>query len=170
MTRLFYGHLKKKTIKKLIIKTLNKKSLKNTNILFLKYFESRIDTVLYRAKFSSSLKEAQQIILHKKVLINNKTVNNKSYILTAGDLITINPNYKTMVTKNLDKATLFYSLDKIENQIVSLRTIWPIPPKHLIINYKTMQIIFGTIKYSHFSSYISNNLNLEKILTNYYYH
>jgi len=87
--KLFYGGLSNKYIKKLIKKTLNQK-YKRINPLFLELFESRLDTTLYRSKFSLSIKDARQLILHGKVLVNNKTIKIKSYQLNPGDLITIN--------------------------------------------------------------------------------
>jgi ribosomal protein S4 len=150
--RLFYGGLSKKHIKKLIKKTINKK-YKRINPLFLKLFENRLDTILYRSKFSLSIKSARQLILHGKVFVNNKIIKIKSYQLKPGDLITIN----------------FKCYPLIETNIRDCEP-WPIPPKHLTINYKNMQIIFGTFENTNLSMNFFYRLNLEKILTSYYQH
>ena len=150
--RLFYGGISKKHIKKLVKITLNKKYRK-INPLFLELFESRLDTVLYRAKFSPSIRNARQLIIHGMILVNHKLIKIKSYLLKPGDLITINFKYSKLIEIN-----------------IQLADIWPIPPKHLIINYKTLQIIFGTFKNTNFSLNFSYYLNLEKILTGYYQH
>ena len=150
--RLFYGGLSKTHIKKLVKITLNKKYRK-INPLFLKLFESRLDTILHRAKFSQSIRNARQLILHGKVLVNNQPIQIKSYILKPGDLITINSKYSKLIETSIQQSD-----------------IWPIPPKHLIINYKTLQIIFGTFEDTNLSLNFSYHLNLEKILMGYYQH
>lgn len=150
--RLFYGGMSKKCIKKLIKKTINKK-YKKINSLFLELFESRLDTTLYRSKFCLSIKSARQLILHGKVLVNNKIIKIKSYQLKSGDLITIK----------------FECYPLIETSIRECN-VWPIPPKYLTINYKSIQIIFGTFKDTNLSLNFFYRLNLEKILTSYYQH
>lgn len=144
--------MSKKFVKKTIKKTLSKK-YKKINPIFLKFFETRLDTTLYRAKFSPSIRNAQQLILHNKVLVNNKPIKIKSYLLKTGDLITINFKYRNLIKINIQKSE-----------------IWTIPPKHLIINYKTLQIVFGTFENINFSLNFLYHLNLEKILTSYYKH
>ena len=150
--KLFYGGLSNKYVKKLIKITLNKK-YKKINPLFLELFESRLDTVLYQAKFSSSIRNARQLILHGKIIVNNRPIKIKSYILNPGDLITINSKYSELIKINIQQSN-----------------IWPIPPKYLTINYKTLQIIFGTFKNTNLSLNFSYHLNLEKVLTGYYQH
>jgi len=153
--RLFYGNLSKKNIKrqiKYILKKKNNKKFNNLNLLFLELFEHRLDTVLYRSKFSISFRNARQLIVHNKILINQKIVNTPSYIVKPGDLITIVPKFAHLIEKNLKNAQ-----------------IWPIPPKHLSINYTTMEILINKdIKKTNLSINFSFNLNLEKILTTYY--
>ena len=89
------------------------------------------------------------MIVHKKILVNKKIIHSKSYMLKSGDLISINFKYRNEIIKN-----------------IKLSEPWPIPPKHLFINYKTMEILIGNIKYSNISPNITFNLNLEKLLVN----
>jgi len=149
---LFYGGISKKTIKKLIKKTINIKN-KKINSLFLELFESRLDTTLYRSKFCLSIKNARQLILHGKINVNNKIIKIKSYHLKSGDIISINFKCYPLIEENIRECK-----------------IWPIPPKHLTINYKSMQIIFGTFKNINFSLNIFYRLNLEKVLNSSYQH
>lgn len=90
---LFYGKLKKKYLKTHIRQFITSKSSSNNFMDFrhraLKLFESRLDTVLYRANFSLSIKSAGQLILHGHVLVNGTPVRTKSYVLKANDLIEI---------------------------------------------------------------------------------
>jgi len=99
------------------------------------------------------MRNAQQLIVHGKVLVNNKTVRSKSYMLKPGDLISIDPNQHLLVEESIIKSD-----------------VWPIPPKHLVIKYKTMQILFGDIRNTNFATAFPFNLNLEKILVNYIRH
>lgn len=147
--KLFYGGLSKAYVKKLVKIILSKKYQK-INPLFLELFESRLDTILYRSKFSPSIRNARQLILHGKIFVNNKPIKIKSYILKPGDLILINSKYSKLIESNIQQSDT-----------------WPIPPKHLTINYKTLQIIFGTFKNTNLSLNFSYHLNLEKILAGY---
>lgn len=154
--RLFYGNLSKKFVKKQIKSILGRKTIDKTpanlNILFLELFEHRLDTVLYRSKFSISLRNARQLIVHGKVLINRVPMKIPSYVLKTGDLISIDPKFSALIEKNIKDAQ-----------------IWPIPPKHLSVNYKTMEIIFhGNIERTNLSLSFPFNLGLEKVLINYY--
>lgn len=86
--RLFHGGLPRP-----YVKTLTKIAFKNkcrkVNPLFLELFECRLDTVLYRSKFAFSVRNARQLILHGKILVNNKSIQTKSYVLRPGDIINI---------------------------------------------------------------------------------
>lgn len=155
--RIFYGGLLKKYFKKKIKITLNKKysALKNSaklETIFLQLFESRLDTVLYKAKFTPTMRSARQLILHGKVYVNESQVKIKAYKLKYGDVVSL----------NLDCLELY------ENHIIdSIK--WPIPPKHLVINYKTLQILFlGNIESTNMANEFSFNLRLQKILGNYF--
>lgn len=144
--KLFLGNTQKRILKDNVLKAKNQKN-KNINKVFIELLEKRLDLVLYRSKFCHSVRNAQQFISHGRVLVNNKIVKSKSYNLNKGDLISIKPKYYKQFESNIRKAIH-----------------WPIPPKHLIINYKTMQIVFGDIKNINTSTLFLFNLNLEKIL------
>lgn len=143
--KLMYGNFTKLKIKNFITTALKKK--KNLNNFFLSLFEHRLDIVLYRAKFCNSVRTSKQLITHGKILVNYKKINSQSYILKEGDLISINPKFSFIIERN-----------------IATSAIWPLPPKHLVINYKTLQIIFAKINYENVSSQYNFNLDLEKIL------
>lgn len=56
---------------------------------FLQILESRFDSVVYRAGFATSRKEARQLVRHGHFTINGKKVNIPSYLVKAGDVIAI---------------------------------------------------------------------------------
>lgn len=156
---LYYGGMSKNYIKKQIRFILSKKqtqtqnSFENLNLLFLEHFESRLDTVLYRSKFARSMRNARQLIVHGKIFINKTQIKTPSYLLKIGDIIQVNPNYSYLIEENLKQTQT-----------------WPLPAKHLLINYKTMEIIFGDIKRTNLSVNFLFYLDIEKILINYYRH
>lgn len=151
--RLFYGDLSKHYVKKQIKRTIKtKKKFSGFYLTFLEHFEHRLDTILYRAKFSISLRNARQLIVHGKTLVNNKPVRIPSYKIMPGDLISIDPTFYKLIEKNIKNSE-----------------IWPIPPKYLSINYKTMEIVVNA-QQTNLSTNFPFHLNLEKILTSYYRH
>ncbi len=152
---LFYGKLKRKYLKKHILESVNSRNT-SSNFMDLRYktlqfFESRLDTVLYRSNFSLSIKGASQLILHGHILVNGSPVRTKSYILKTNDLIEIAHNVKSrnLIKKNLDRSNF-----------------WPIPPKHLLINYKTLQILFVYRNTSNLMPVFNHYLNIDSIITN----
>lgn len=158
--RLFYGGLLKKNFKKqLKIFNSDKNKKTNINLIFLKLFEQRLDSVLFRSKFAKSFRNARQMITHEKIRVNGKVVKSPSFILKKGDLISVNFKYHEVVIKNLQ-----YCLQGWVNYNARL---WPLPPKHLIINYTTMEIFFDNLDITNLSTDFSFNLNLEKVLLNY---
>ena len=57
--------------------------------------ESRLDNVIFRLGFARTRKEARQIVDHKHVLVNGKSVNIPSYLVKAGDTIEIKEKNKS---------------------------------------------------------------------------
>ncbi|MBK1685025.1 30S ribosomal protein S4 [Rhodoferax fermentans] len=58
-----------------------------SNLLFL--LETRLDNVVYRMGFGSTRAEARQLVSHKAVLVNGKSVNIPSYMVKVGDVLSI---------------------------------------------------------------------------------
>jgi small subunit ribosomal protein S4 len=55
----------------------------------LKILESRLDNVVYRVGFASSRAEARQLVGHGHFEVNGSRVDIASYLLKAGDVVTI---------------------------------------------------------------------------------
>ena len=144
--KLIYGGLSNKYVKIM----LNKKYKITNSITLLKLFENRIDVVLFRAKFGNNIRLIRQIIYHNKVLVNSKVVKIKSFLVKPGDIIKIKPGYSKLI-----------------NAIV-IKSTWPLNPKHLVVNYKIMQIISNSLDCENFSLNIFYYLNAEKILKRFY--
>ena len=64
-----------------------KKGITGENLLQI--LESRLDNVVYRLGYASSRKEARQLVRHGHFLVNGKKVNIPSFLVKAGDVISI---------------------------------------------------------------------------------
>ncbi|MBR1754724.1 30S ribosomal protein S4 [bacterium] len=60
-----------------------------TGTIMLQMLESRLDNVLFKAGFGITRKQTRQIVNHGHVLVNGKKVDIPSYLLKAGDVVTI---------------------------------------------------------------------------------
>lgn len=65
------------------------------NLLFL--LEARLDNVVFRMGFASTRAEARQIVSHKAITVNDKSVNIPSYSVKAGDVIAVREKSKKQV-------------------------------------------------------------------------
>ena len=57
--------------------------------------ELRLDNVIFRLGFARTRKEARQIVDHKHISVNGKSVNIPSYQVKVGDVIEIKEKYKS---------------------------------------------------------------------------
>ena len=60
-----------------------------TGEVLLQLLESRLDNVVYRMGFGATRAEARQLVSHKAIAVNGRTVNIASYKVVAGDVITV---------------------------------------------------------------------------------
>ena len=60
------------------------------------FLERRLDTVIYRAKFSITVFAARQLINHGHIRVNGKKVNIPSYLVKAEDMIEVRDKSKKM--------------------------------------------------------------------------
>jgi small subunit ribosomal protein S4 len=65
------------------------------NLLFL--LETRLDNVVYRMGFGSTRAEARQLVSHKAITVNGGTVNIPSYLVKAGDVVSVREKSKNQV-------------------------------------------------------------------------
>ena len=68
------------------------KGMTGANLMTI--LESRLDNVIFRLGFARTRREARQIVDHKFVTVNGKTVNIPSYLVKAGDVVEINEKHK----------------------------------------------------------------------------
>ncbi len=66
----------------------------NTGANLLSLLEARLDNVVFRMGFASTRAEARQIVSHKAITVNGKSVNIPSYSVKAGDVIAVREKSK----------------------------------------------------------------------------
>lgn len=60
----------------------------------LQLLEARLDNVVYRMGFGSTRAEARQLVSHKSLTVNGKTVNVPSYQVQPGDVVAVREKAK----------------------------------------------------------------------------
>jgi small subunit ribosomal protein S4 len=129
MTKLavFYGNL---PIHKLIHNKTDTYLDKQKSLLLT--LESRLDVLLVRIQFCSTLFAARQLILHRHICVNANVVNLPGFGVRNGDIISISPR------------TLDFVKSTIQNQQYTTRIRrlhQASPPHHLEVNYKTLNAV-----------------------------
>ena len=87
LLRGYYGTITEKKFHSYYKEAMRRKGDTASNIIA--QLESRLDTVVYRANFVPTVFAARQIVSHKHILVNGKTVNIPSYQVKVGDVVTL---------------------------------------------------------------------------------
>ena len=66
----------------------------NTGANLLSLLESRLDNVVYRMGFGSTRAEARQLVSHKAITVNGKSVNIPSFMVKEGDVVALREKSK----------------------------------------------------------------------------
>ena len=90
-TKAFYG-VGEKQFRKYFEMAENKKGI--TGEVLLQILESRLDNVVYRAGFGTSRAQARQLVNHGHFDVNGVKTDIASYLVKAGDVITVRENKK----------------------------------------------------------------------------
>ena len=83
----YYGNINERQFRNIYRKALSKRGDTTENLIAL--LESRLDTVIYRAKFAPTVFAARQLVSHGHVMVNGKVVDRKSYQIKDGDEISL---------------------------------------------------------------------------------
>ncbi|PIV38888.1 MAG: 30S ribosomal protein S4 [Candidatus Omnitrophica bacterium CG02_land_8_20_14_3_00__42_8] len=67
-----------------------------TGSKLLELLERRLDNVVFKSCFASSMPEARQIVIHGHVLVNGRKTDIPSYSVKTGDIVAIKPKEKTV--------------------------------------------------------------------------
>ena len=90
----YYGNINERQFRNIYRKALAKRGDTTENLIAL--LESRLDTVIYRAKFAQTVFSARQMINHGHITVNKKRVNIASYIVRDTDLIEVREKSKKL--------------------------------------------------------------------------
>jgi small subunit ribosomal protein S4 len=88
----YYGSITEKAFKRLYSEAARVKGDTGENLIGL--LESRLDAIVYRAKFVATPFAARQFVNHGHILVNGKRVNIPSYQVQVGDKIEVRERSK----------------------------------------------------------------------------
>jgi small subunit ribosomal protein S4 len=118
----------------------------STGTLLLELLESRLDCVIYRLGFASTIPAARQIINHGHILVNNKLVNIPSFICEIGDTFSIKERSqsKKLIESNFETQQQKRKLIQRRMKRVNLTKsrFHSLLPKHLSVDTETMTAKF----------------------------
>ncbi len=90
----YYGDLTEKQFKRIYVEAARVKGDTGENLIGL--LESRLDAIVYRAKFVPTIFAARQFVNHGHVTVNGQRVNIPSYRVKEGDVVEVRQKSKQM--------------------------------------------------------------------------
>ncbi len=90
----YYGNLTEKQFAKTYTEAARRKGNTSENLISL--LESRLDAIVYRAKFVPTVFAARQFVNHGHVLVNGSRVNIASYRVKPGDVVSVREKSRSM--------------------------------------------------------------------------
>jgi ribosomal protein S4 len=129
--KLRYGFHKTASLQKVLSKTLKKQMSSHRFLKTLEFcslLERRIDVILFRLGFTTSIFEAKHWISHKKIFVNGKFITRAAHCLKKGDIISIDPTMHFFIRRNIKKniktrSLYFTQLNNVEINWKSLKFI-----------------------------------------------
>ncbi|MBO0902328.1 30S ribosomal protein S4 [Jiella sonneratiae] len=91
----YYGDIREKQFRKIYDEAARRKGDTSENLIGL--LESRLDAIVYRAKFVSTVFAARQFVNHGHVNVNGVRTNIQSYVCKPGDVIEVREKSKQNV-------------------------------------------------------------------------
>ena len=91
--KFIYGVLEK-PFRNYYAKANKMKGQTGTNLMVL--LESRLDNVIFRMGLARTRREARQVVGHRLITVNGKVVNIPSYLVSAGDVVAVKENKKSL--------------------------------------------------------------------------
>ncbi len=92
--RMYYGNITEKQFRKIYTEAARRKGNTAENLIAL--LESRLDAIVYRAKFTPTVFAARQFVNHGHVKVNGKRVNIASYLVKPGDVVEVREKARNM--------------------------------------------------------------------------
>jgi len=125
----YYGKLPEYQFHKLIKQAL-KTSLQTRSSIspaeaLANLLERRLETVIYRMNFATTIEHARQLVAHGHVLVNGKVVKTSSFLINDFDTISIKKNQLNSISK-----------------IIKANSNFKIVPPYLEVNFNILSGIF----------------------------
>lgn len=102
--RRIYGIFEKQ-FRRFYQEATQKKGAAGVNLLQM--LEARLDSVVYRMGFGISRRQARQLISHRSIMVNGKTVNIPAYFVQPGDIVAVAPKAKAQL--RIQEALAFFA-------------------------------------------------------------
>ena len=90
----YYGNLNERQFRNVYKEAARRKGNTGENLVGI--LESRLDAIIYRAKFANTVFQARQLINHGHVKVNGKRVNISSFYLNENDEVEIKDSSKQL--------------------------------------------------------------------------
>lgn len=90
--KFYYGNVSEKQFHKYYVEAIRRRGDAAEN--FVGILESRLDNLVYKAKFVPTIFASRQFVNHGHILVNGKKVNIPSYMVKAGDVIEVREKSK----------------------------------------------------------------------------
>jgi small subunit ribosomal protein S4 len=119
----YYGNIGEKQFRNIYKEAFAQKGDTSENLLVL--LESRLDAIVYRANFVSTVFAARQVVNHKHVTVNGKIVNIPSYRCKPGDEIVVKEKSRSI-------PLIVDSIQKVERDV----------PEYLSLNQKEFKVSY----------------------------
>jgi small subunit ribosomal protein S4 len=119
----YYGNISEKQFRRLYDEAVRRRGDTSENMIEL--LERRLDAVVYRMKFVSTVFAARQTVSHCHVLVNGKRVNIPSYMVSDGDEI-------QLVESMRQNVNVLVAAESGEREV----------PDYLTVDHKKMQGTF----------------------------
>ena len=122
----YYGNINERQFRNIYKKAAMQKGDTGENLVGL--LERRLDSVVYRARFSTTVFSARQLINHGHVRVNGKKVNIASYVVSEEDTIEIRDKSKQLAfidiaLANTERETPEYiRMDEKNKKVTFVRT------------------------------------------------
>ncbi|MFO1185879.1 MAG: 30S ribosomal protein S4 [Bauldia sp.] len=92
----YYGNISERQFHKIYVEASRKQG--DTSQYLIELLESRLDAVVYRAKFVPTVFAARQFINHGHIKVNGRRVNIASYRCRVGDIVEVKDKSKQAVS------------------------------------------------------------------------
>ncbi len=90
-----YYEVLEKQFRRYVSSAMDSKELTGDKLIY--DLERRLDNMVYRMNFASTIRQARQMVVHGHILVNGKKVDRPSFALELGDVVTLKAKSREML-------------------------------------------------------------------------